>query len=176
MGLFGRIARWAREAVAWGVAIWHVLGWLGLASLVSGLAISIGGAVWAVIIGIPIPIAAMAAYCTFVGAIYLTFVPAVFRTLGNVQTRSTYQTEPPDYEAWKHIDSYTLNQAAHLWCDIDPDANDTYDTSAWIKVFAAKLRKGELARDKSATMLMITRESLKAFAKKNNYSKRFLKD
>jgi hypothetical protein len=177
MSLFGRIARWAREAVAWGVALWHVLGWLGLASLVSGLAISVGGVVWAVITGIPIPIAIMAGYCTFVGAVYLTMAPAAFRLLAkNPTTGAAHKDEPPNYEAWKHVDKFTLPTAAHLWCDIDPDAGDTYDTRAWARAFASAVQRGELKTISVSGGIVVTRAALKDFAKLHKYDKRFLRD
>jgi hypothetical protein len=43
-----------KEIVEWVVPIWHILGWFGLAAVISGALASIGGAVWAMLIGVPV--------------------------------------------------------------------------------------------------------------------------
>lgn len=169
----------ARRALNAGSAIWQSLGWPGRASITSGLLVSIGGAVWAVIAGTAIPVAIMLGYCTFVSVIYLMMAPAAFRALA--KGRLSDQAPPPqaprvNYEAWSHVDRYTLNQAAHLWCDIDPNSTDTPDSDAWISAFAAALRKGELKYDTSSETLAVTRVALKDFAKRHGYDPRFLRD
>jgi hypothetical protein len=178
MGPIRRILTWGREGVAWSAAIWHVLGWLGLASIVSGVAVSVGGTVWAVLIGVPLPIALMAGYCTFVGAVCLTLAPIAFRALAkrSIPATSKKDDDLPNYEAWKHVDRFTINQAAHLWCDIDPNLQDTLDTTAWAIGLSSAVKKGELKYEMLSGSLMVTREALKAFAKAHGYDPRFLRD
>jgi hypothetical protein len=178
MGPFGRIVRTAKDAVEWSAAIWHVLGWLGFASILSGLALSIGGAVWAVIKGVPMSLAIMAGYCTFVGAVYLMMAPAVYRLLAKAPVSApAKKPEPPNYEAWRHVDKFLLKTAAHLWCDVDPLANDTYDTFAWAKAFESAASRGELkATGSGMPNLTITREALKEFAKRHGYDPQFLRE
>ena len=119
------IPRKIREAIAWIAAIGHVLGWLGWLSIVTGFAVSVGGAVWAMITGVPIPIAVMAGFCTLVGAVYLMMAPAIFQSLVRPLKEQTNTHKPekisPDYKAWGHIQRLTIFQAAHLWCDRDPN-------------------------------------------------------
>jgi hypothetical protein len=144
---------------------------------ITGIGISVGGAVWLVKIGIPLPLAMMAGFCTLVGAVYLAMAPAVYRVL--LRTGVPPQSpvaDAPNYEAWRHVDRFTLNQAAHLWCDLDPDRSDTFDTSAWVRAFAAAIRKGQLKSISVSGPLIVTRDALKDFARLNKYDPRFLRD
>jgi hypothetical protein len=186
-----RVIRWSKEAVEWAVAIWHILGWLGFASIISGLAISVGGGVWAVIIGVPLPIAIMAGYCTFIGAVFLTMSPMAFRSLTNIrQAAPKTKIEPLTYEAWRHVDQFTISAAARLWSDIDPNEADTVKTAAWQNAFIAAIKKGEMGIvpkgfghaaeeyecNHADWATNVTREELKKFAKKYGYAPRFLDD
>jgi hypothetical protein len=174
---------------AWGILrkikdIWSwikfaadILGALGILAIVTGLGASIGGGVWAMITGVPIPIAIMAAYCTFVGMVYLAIAPAAFRILTRTPTtQAALQDDRPNYEAWKHVDVFTIQQAAHLWCDLDPNRPGTLDTAAWQRALGAAIQKGELKSKLSGGVTIITRESLKEFGKKHRYDRKFLRD
>jgi hypothetical protein len=142
---FKRIAVLVRELIAWGAAGWHILGWLGLSSLVAGLAISIGGAVWAVISGTSIPIAIMAGFCTLVGAIYLTIAPAAFRALTIPKVPNSRESEAPNYEAWRQVKVLTLLEASKLWAGVDPGSSTgTYDSHAWYRVLSDAIFSGDL--------------------------------
>jgi hypothetical protein len=183
MGGFKRVAVWAREAVMWGAALWHVLGWFGLAAIVSGLAVSIGGAVWAVITGVPIPIAIMAAYCTFVAGVYLMMAPVAFRALGNTSsTNRSRKLGPPNYIAWRGVRTLTLLEASYLWAEVDPAAAiGTRDSHAWYRVLSDAITAGELnyvakitgdIREKRNPQpdTKIDRQESIAFAKKRGFS------
>jgi hypothetical protein len=153
---------------------------VGTAALfVTGFGLAVGCAVWLIKIGIPLPLALMAGYCTLVGAVYLAMAPAVFRLVFNapISKRIEQKNQLPNYEAWKHVGTMTLAQASHLWCDIDPDLPDTLDTSAWLKALAFAWRKGDLiVAHREGTPAMVTRDALKLFAKKHGYDPRFLRD
>jgi len=104
---------WSWVRFAWGLAAF-----LGL----TGIITSAGGMVWALIIGVPKPIALMAGYCTLVGAVYLAMAPLVYRALAQSPANASEnrKPEPPNYAAWRLLSDYTLEDAAYLWCDVDP--------------------------------------------------------
>jgi hypothetical protein len=70
-----------KSLVDWAGTVWTVIGLLGLTAAITG----IGGAIGAAIIGVPTPIAIMAGYCTVVGGVYLTVLPAaIARNRGGI--------------------------------------------------------------------------------------------
>jgi|SRR6478609_456153 len=73
---FWQLVRRAKEFWSW---YSFAVGTLGLA--VTGVGIAVGGAVWLLKSGVPLPIAIMAGYCTLVGAVYLTMAPLAYRAL-----------------------------------------------------------------------------------------------
>ena len=150
--MLGGLLKKLKSVVDWGGTVWTVLGWLGLASIVTGLLASAGGAVWAVIAGVPVPIALMAGYCTFVAAAYLALAPLIFRSLRRVQTvpapPETRKVEP-DWEIWWQRQFLTLRQAAMLWCECDPNVDV----------------KGEIAREVYARLDLL-KDAVKAGALK----------
>jgi hypothetical protein len=184
-----------KEAWGWAKTVWEVLGWLGFTAAITGVAASIGGAVWAVIIGVPLPIAIMAGYCTFVGAVYLVIAPMLFRALGLGATRSAGSIAaiktPPDYNAWRQLKLIRLSQAAYLWCERDPNIeSDDPEIQTWLEVFKDAIKHGDLRLNlnwadsddlRHAIMFpddnhTVARSDLQAFAKKRGYDKRFLRD
>jgi hypothetical protein len=79
------------------------------------IALSVGGAVWAVIIGVSTPIAIMAGYCTLVAAVYLGMAPMAYKVLVSVGAGARPVRKPlppPDYMMWLHVEYLTLEQAA----------------------------------------------------------------
>lgn len=185
---------------------WFNWGWLAYRIIwvlvVTGVLGSVGGSVWAVLIGVPLPIVLMAGYCTLVAAVFLAMVPLAYQVLLQASAppkasiaapaqKQPRPPEPPNYAAWRLVPDYTLHDAAHLWCDIDPNDTSTYDTSAWFKVLKAKVQDRTLKintswpndrrlqdaeiRDADARV-RITRGSLHAFAKANGFDPRFLRD
>jgi hypothetical protein len=176
-----------RDAFNWGWLAYRVA-WVFVAT---GIASAIGGGVWAVLIGVPLPIAIMAGYCTLVGAVYLGIAPLAYRVLiaPTGGARLSKAPQPPNYQAARLLKDYTLGEASHMWCDVDPIANDTYDTSIWFKVLKAKAQEKILVivppEDKSRRVTdalyptlgtRVTRESLQAFAKSVGEVPRFLRD
>jgi len=132
-----------RDAFNWGWLAYRVI-WVLAATGILG---SIGGAIWAVMIGVPLPIVIMAGYCTFVGAVFLGMVPLAYRVLAALPQVATTvrKKEPPkpNYTAWQHLESYEMQDAAKLWSNVDPNSASTNDSIAWYKVFKAKVIKRE---------------------------------
>jgi hypothetical protein len=176
----------------WARFLWGVLGVLGMTAAITGAAVTIGGAIWAIILGVPIPVAIMAGFCTFVGTVYLTLTPWAWRVLRKVEfdesTSSEIETDEPNYEALRHVDQFTLSDAARLWCDIDPNSRvGTLDTEGWMNAFAAAIRTGDLdfvakpfKRDAQKADpswdTVITKTALIDFAKRHGHSRRFVKE
>jgi hypothetical protein len=196
--MFGNIKR-IKDVHSWFKFVFDVLGYLGLSAFISGLIASIGGGAWAVIKGVPIPIAAMAAYCTFVCGVYLMMIPLVLRKLTTPASivpvappaKKQKIPQPPNYAACRLVSTYRLDEAAHLWCDIDPNDSSTYDTIAWEKVLRAKIQekvlkvKTEWPSDRRmqeheitepGDSTRITRLSLQEFAKSSGFDPKFLRD
>lgn len=188
----GRLLKRLKEAVEWAVAIWHVLGWLGLAALATGVGAAIGGGIWAVVRGIPLPIALLAAYCTFVGAVYLAMTPMLFRALSVAPAGGRRHGPRPNFAEWRQVELLTLAQAASLWCGEDPHARITSSavrTRLTIFYDAVKRRQlrlvpgpgydsHDLARWTAFpdTYCTTTRTLLKAFAEARGDTPEFLRD
>jgi hypothetical protein len=180
-----------KDTWSWGRFAWQLAGALGI----TALATSVGGAVWAVILGVPTPIALMAGYCTLVGAVYLAMVPLAFRALSNSPANSSGNNNSkvaPDYKLWSHVQALTLSEASHLWNDRDPSAPvETPDVETVIQVFKDAIKRGELpltlwasadagdyrlAQQFPEDHHRVDRSHLKKFAANHNYDPRFLKD
>jgi hypothetical protein len=176
-----------KDTWSWGRFAWQLAAALGL----TGIAGSAGGAVWAVIKGVPLPIALMVGYCTLVGAVYLAMAPLAYRAFTQSPANKIEKKKiAPNYIAWRHLESYPIIEAAKLWCDIDPNTTGTPDTAAWMQAFMAAVKKGSLAleyyssdygrqdREKHnpTSDSKITRDSLKAFARAGGYDPIFLRD
>jgi hypothetical protein len=168
--------RQIRDTFNWGLFAYRLVVVLGLTGVVS----AIGGAVWAVIIGVPTPIALMAGYCTLVGAVYLAMAPLAHRALAQSPANKPKREKiVPNYVAWRHLESYEIGDAAKLWSEIDPRADSTTDSAAWAEAFKAEVKKGTLELDyysenrerqryektNPTTDSSVTRASLKKFAK-----------
>lgn len=142
--------------------------------------------------GVPLPIALMVGYCTLVGAVYLGMAPLAYRALAQSPANASTKRRPPNYKACRLASDYSLKDAAHLWCDIDPVDKGTYDTVAWFKILKEKVQDGTFELNshwtKSETRMRdrerrdadldvrITRASLQAFAKAIGEDPRFLRD
>jgi hypothetical protein len=66
-----RFLKRLKELWDWLGFAWQFAGFLGL----TGIAVSIGGTVWAMILGLPAPFILMAGFCTFVAAIWIGLAP-----------------------------------------------------------------------------------------------------
>lgn len=179
----GGILKFGKEAVEWAVAIWHVLGWLGLTAIITGLAASIGGTVWAVLTGIPIPIAIMAGYCTLTGAVYLAMAPMAYRAISmRPPDAGAPPKVAPDYKAWRQVEFLRLGQAAALWCGHDPHSRQkSNDVQTRLTILFDAVRRGQLdVLDGDPSLPedwhMTSRTVLKELAKRRGDDPEFLKD
>jgi uncharacterized membrane protein YfcA len=104
------LLRRIKDTWSWGRFAWQVAAAFGLTGLIGSAA----GTVWAVIQGVPLPIALMVGYCTLVGAVYLAMAPLAFRALSNSTTSIPAESAKtkPDYKTWSHIQSLSVAQAA----------------------------------------------------------------
>ncbi|SRR6266849_7026754 len=141
-----------KDTWSWGRFAGQLAGALGITGLVS----SVGGAVWAVVLGVPLPIALMVGYCTLVGAVYLAMAPLAYRALAQSPANSMEKERiTPNYVAWRHLESYEIRHAARLWCGVDPAQESTLDTNAWTHAFIAAVKKGDLKLDYHSSNRML---------------------
>jgi hypothetical protein len=141
----GGVLRKIRDIFGWLKFAWALLGWFGWTSIVTGVAASAGGAIWAVIAGVPIPIAIMAGYCTFVGAVFLTMAPMAYRALANAPRQKGIRQSTPNYDEWRQVEILTLLEAAYLWCGYDPHSKfDSPAIKTRLTIFLDAVRRGQL--------------------------------
>jgi hypothetical protein len=175
-----------RDAFNWGWLAYRII-WILAAT---GILSAVGGTVWAVLIGVPLPIAIMAGYCTLVGAVYLAIAPLAYRALANSPANSrAIPIIAPDYRLWRLKKVLTLSQAAHLWNNRDPSiVVGTPDIEGIFELFKEAIQSGsmpivlspgsnsmiEVAYPDKTTR--VNRESLKQFAKTHGYDPAFLRD
>jgi hypothetical protein len=86
------IVKKAKDGLGWFNFAATVLGWLGLWTILSGVAITAIGVVGSVIKGLPWPFVLMAAYCTLVGMAYLVALPVFIKGL---------RRAPRDADRWR---------------------------------------------------------------------------
>jgi len=182
----------AKDFWSWINFIWHILGWTGLAPIVSGVAVMAVGVVGAMIKGLPWPIILMAAYCTLVGVVYLSMAPLAFKVLNAARQKvNGYERKTPNYEAWKYVDKFTLVEASYLWNNLDPCSagNYTSDVKTWVIAFREAITAGKLEfipsspesfdaityeKEHPDDRTHVSRSHLAAFAIKNNYKREFI--
>ena len=122
----------------------EIYSWYSFAA--GGFALAIAGGAWLVTHGIPWPLAAMAAYCTTVAAMFVALIPALRReTSGAVVA----ETAKPNYSIWQHRTEYHLYEAAYLLANMEPNRDPvlmTGDAAAWFNLLSEAIKKNELAR------------------------------
>jgi len=157
---------------------------------ITGVLGSVAASVWAVIVGVPMPIALMAGYCTLVGAVYLAMAPLAYRALSHTPANAAPKKKVviPNYAAWRHLDAYEMQDAAKLWSNVDPNSPSTNESVAWFEVFKAKVIKKEfeiVCKNASTKdyeysepheFTKIKKTSLKKFAADHGYDPIFLRD
>jgi hypothetical protein len=179
---------WLRKIKAtwsWGRFAWQVAGAFGLTGLIG----SVAGAIWAVILGVPLPIALMVAYCTLVGAVYLTMAPLAFRVLAlSGANKVERKSLKPNYAAVRLMHEYALSEASRLWCDIDQHEKATHESESWYQALRAAVQRGELPFKPKITSqafmekknpewsTVVTRQGLKDYSAKINHDPIFLRD
>lgn len=167
----------------------HV-GPLGLGAITVGTALSVAGVVWAVHLGVVYPIAIMVGYCTAVSTVFLTLGVSL------LPKAEPMRVEPPPAlaavsEAWKHVGTFSVSDAARLWCEVEPGATVTQDVIAWARLLLDAIANGELASvrneaqsgrprsfapDKPHWSTEVTREALQTWARSRGFEPSFLQD
>jgi hypothetical protein len=178
----------------WARFIWGILGALGVTAAITGAAITVGGAIWAIILGVPIPVAIMAGFCSFVGTVYLTLMPWAWHVLRSIEPKQPVAEEEeedttPNYTSLRHVDRFTLSEAARLWCDIEPTSRyGTPDIESWQAALKAAIRTGDLKiipkdyhretieKNDPQWNTLVSKQALIDFAKRHGHSPRFVKE
>jgi hypothetical protein len=183
------IAR-VKSVVDWVGTVWTVVGLLGLTTAITG----IGGTIWAVIIGVPKPIAIMAGYCTIVGGVYLTVFPLAYRAFSRIAAspapHGAVAPQKPNAAVWQHVPKFTLYQAACLLADVTPvwRIPEGSDAQAWFDTLRAEIQSKQITyiptgfeyvsapggNIKPVEGTEISREELQRFAERHRIRPRFL--
>lgn len=166
------------------------VGPLGVTAIALGAIVSVSGAVWAIRLGITYPIAIMVGYCTLVATACLTLVLSLLPR-HETQQAQPVSAAPSVSEAWKHVSTFSVSDAARLWCEVEPGATVTQDVIAWGRLLLDAIAGGELAcvpndaqsnrrtsypSDKPHWSTQITRDALQAWARARGFSPGFLQD
>lgn len=168
--------------------IWSHMQPFGVGAVAFATVVSVLGAVWAIRLGVSYPIALMVSYCTLATTVCLTVVVAMLPGHETAPEQPT-STAPSTSEAWKHVGTFTVSDAARLWCEVEPGAAATQDIIAWGRLLLDAITSGELAcirnethgsrpmsypSDKPYWSTKVTREALQAWAQARGFNPRFL--
>lgn len=174
------------------------IGMAALATAGTGMAVALGGTVWAVQLDVSYPIAIMVGYCTLAATLCATVAlrptPAVAPTtvVSTPAAAAAVNGGPTThFEAWRLVNKFSVSDAARLWCDLEPGSNVTQETIAWARVLLDAISRGELAmtekpgarkdaieheRNNPTWHTEMSREALTAWAKSHGFNPRFLQD
>jgi hypothetical protein len=144
-----QIVKQAKGLYSWysfGSAIvnWMVLG------LFSGVGVSVVGVTTAVIKGVPWSITLMAGFSTFIAVTCLAATPllikfAIQAMLPVSQPNKIPQPIRPHWDAWKHVEKFTVHQAACLFENLEPTTHPKDPKiSAWMDGLCGAIRTGQL--------------------------------
>jgi hypothetical protein len=163
----------------------------GLATAGTGVAIAVGGTIWAVLVNVPAPIAIMAGYCTLVGALCATVMLRMKSAPTPSEAPVVSSGPTTHFAAWRLVNKFSVSDASRLWCDLEPGSTVTQETIAWARVLLDAISRGELAmvekpgarreaieheRNNPTWHTEMTREALTAWAKSHGFDPRFLRD
>lgn len=117
------------------------------------------------------------------------------RAVEKLEAAAWRKRAPPDYQKWRHVQTLNLQQAAQLWTDETPSmgmfgkVKETYamlcgaiqsGDLAFVSKFIGDPRMQETLRQREQQNpnpdMKVTREALKAFAKRHGYDPTFLRD
>ena len=73
-----------KSLVDWAGTAFTLIGWFGGTAWITGIGIAVGVAIWAVVRGVPVPIAIMAGYCTLAGGVVLAMAPVAYRAFSRI--------------------------------------------------------------------------------------------
>ena len=112
------IGRGASYVIGFLDKLWKVLGWLGLAGLISSAAGTWLVGAWALIEGIPTSAIAVMVLGTFTCLLVLPGkLVALFSKPRKMRSNAS---EIPFYEGWDDLNQFLLWQVAYLWLDQEP--------------------------------------------------------
>jgi hypothetical protein len=163
---------------------------VGFAVIVTSLAASVGGALWAIQLGVSYPIAIMAGYCTLAVSACPIAAVWIFKALGQ-RSPPIVARPSPSYAAWKLVKKFSVSDASRLWCDIEPGSAVTQESSAWARALLDAISRGELPMIERAGVRRdvadrernnpnwhteVTQDALRSWAKSHGYNPRFLHD
>lgn len=166
------------------------IGPFGLGAVVLATIVSVSGAIWAIRLGAATPIAIMVGYCTLVATVCLTVALSLLPKPESKQGQSVSAT-PAVSEAWKHVSTFSVSDAARLWCDVEPGATVTQDIIAWGRLMLDAIASGELAcirneapsnrptsypSDKPHWCTEVTRDALQTWAHARGFEPGFLQN
>jgi hypothetical protein len=179
-----------RDALDGTRRIRSTIGMVGLAVIVTGIALSVGGTIWAVQLGVPYPIVIMAGYCTLVGSACLATALLIFMPFS--QRATPIDVRPSsNFAAWKLVRRFSVSDASRLWCDIEPGSPLTQDSSAWARALLDAISRGELPMIEKAGATReaidhernnpnwhteVTQDALRSWARSHGHNPRFLRD
>lgn len=184
-----------KSLIDWAGTAITVVGWLGWTPAVIGIFAAVGGAVWAVVRGVPVPIAIMAGYCTIAGAAVLTVAPLAYRAFSRMAAapapHDAAAPQKPNATVWQHVPQFSLYQAACLLADVTPayaSSKMEGDVQAWFETLRAEILLKKMAYissvfDHTRTYkglyrpnweTEVSREELQRFAERHDIRPRFL--
>jgi hypothetical protein len=83
--------------------------------------------------------------------LYLGTLPLIIaaarKITAEIQSSPPPQKKPPrpNYKAWKHVEKFSIADAALLWEDIDPNADiRSISSDSWVDAFCAAVRKEDI--------------------------------
>jgi len=170
--------------------IWSHIQPLGVGAIALATAVSVAGAVWSIRLGVALPLAIMVSYCALATTVCLTVVLATLPR-HEAARELPAATTPSVSEAWKHVNTFTVSDAARLWCEVEPGAAATQDIIAWARLLLDAIASGELAcirnetqgnrplsypSDKPYWSTKVTRDALQAWAQTRGFNPGFLQD
>jgi hypothetical protein len=126
-----------------------IVSWIILTGLFSGVGVSVVGVVTAVIKGVPWPITLMAGFAVFIAIGCLAATPLIIRaaiqSITPVTANKFRQPITPHWDAWKHVEKFTVREAAYLLENLEPSTHSR-DTKiqARISGLCAAIRTGDL--------------------------------
>jgi hypothetical protein len=149
-----------KDVYSWYSFASGIAGLTGLSLILSPVIALVLGVVGAVIKGVPWPITVMAGFCTLVAVAYLIALPIFIKsamqatqTIRTIQAQqlasdpnNTPQPIRPHWDALKHVEKFTVHQAACLLENLDPSTHPKDPKiSAWMDGLCAAIRTGQLA-------------------------------
>jgi hypothetical protein len=168
--------------------IQSTIGLSGIATVAVGVALAVWCTIWAILEGVPHPLAIMVGYCTLVGSACLYAALLVIQNL-SAKVSSAGASRRPNYLAWNHVSALSVSDASRLWCDIEPGCPSSQESIAWGMAMLDAVKRGELptsARAGTSQAVSIqeqsnpnwhtevTREGLRSWAQAHGHSPRFL--